>query len=80
MTHVARMCSADAGRAAALDVSEDVALPTTAGADAKSLQTGLNPQIAARSCVLIAIALNTALEISNALRWRQSLAQLSKAC
>jgi len=74
MTHVARMCVADARLAAALGVSEDVALPTTVGAYAKSLQTRLNPQITVRSCVLIAIALNTGLEISNALSLRQSLA------
>jgi len=70
---------ADAGRAAALGVSEDVARRTNAGADATSLQTGIHPQIAARSCVLIATALNTTLMISNALRWRQSLAQLFKS-
>ena len=63
ITRVARMCAADAGRAVALGVSEDVARRTNAGADAKSLQTGLNPQIVARSCVLIVTALNTALMI-----------------
>jgi len=57
------MCAADAGRAAALGVSEDVARQTNAGADARSLQTGLNPQITARSCVLLATALNTVLAI-----------------
>jgi len=79
MTRVTRMCAVGAGRATALGVSEDVAHQTNAGADASRLQTRLNPQITARSCVLIATALNTSLKISNALRWHQSLEQLFKS-
>ena len=70
---MAQVCAVDAERVAALDVSEDVACQTIAGADAASLQTVQSPQIEARSCVLLVTALSITLLISNA----QACAELS---
>jgi len=48
MTRVARMCTVDAGRTAALDVSKAVASQTNADADVTGPWTVLSPQIEAR--------------------------------
>jgi len=76
------MCAEDAGRAAALDLSEAVARQTNTDADATSPWAVLSPgpQINTRSCrsVLHVTVLIIPLVISNATGLRGSLTQLFK--